>query len=112
VQVPTIDVASLPADPTGAEGPTLLDVREIDEWVAGHAPAARHLPMSELLARADEIPAGELVVVCRSGARSAAVTGWLVQQGRAAANLDGGMHAWAAAGRPMVSETGRPPAVT
>jgi rhodanese-related sulfurtransferase len=36
---------------------------------------------------------------------------WLVQQGRDAVNLDGGMLEWEAAGREMVSETGQPPVV-
>ena len=40
--VPAVEVADLPADAA------LLDVRESDEWAAGHAPGARHLPMSEL----------------------------------------------------------------
>jgi rhodanese-related sulfurtransferase len=45
------------------------------------------------------------------GGRSAQVTAWLNQQGWQAANLEGGMLAWATAGRPMVSEDGQPPRV-
>jgi rhodanese-related sulfurtransferase len=51
------------------------------------------------------------VVVCASGARSAQVTAYLNQNGWTARNLEGGMHAWHAAGRPMVSEEGAPPRV-
>jgi rhodanese-related sulfurtransferase len=89
------------------DGAYLLDVREPGEWVAGHAPDATHVPLGELVARVDEVPADQdVVVVCRSGGRSAQATAYLNGIGRRAVNLDGGMQAWAAAGRPMVSETG------
>ena len=90
----------------------LLDVREAEEWRAGHVDQAQFVPMSELIARLDEVPKDrELVVVCRSGVRSAQVAAYLNQNGWTARNLDGGMEAWAGAGRPMVSESGDPPAV-
>ncbi len=89
----------------------LLDVREQDEWDAGHAPDAHHLPMSELMARVDEIPADdEVVVICRAGHRSAQVVNYLAGQGRQnLVNLDGGMLEWVAAGRPIVADDGRDP---
>jgi len=88
----------------------LLDVREPDEWAAGHAPGAHHLPMMELPARLAEVPAdAEVAVICRSGGRSAQVVGYLLNNGwEQVRNVDGGMRAWAAAGRPMVSESGEP----
>jgi rhodanese-related sulfurtransferase len=91
-----------------AGGAYLLDVREDDEWAAGHAPHAHHLPMFELPARLDEIPADrDVVVVCRVGARSAQVVAYLRAQGwDNVVNLDGGMIAWERAGRPLVSEHG------
>ena len=107
--VPTCPVADLPADAV------LLDVRENDEWTAGHAPAAVHVPMGQVVQRLDEIAAAVLDrpvrVVCRSGARSARVTAYLVQSGWDAVNVDGGMRAWAAAGRPMVTDSNAPPRV-
>ncbi|WP_213451135.1 rhodanese-like domain-containing protein [Rhizomonospora bruguierae] len=92
------------------EGAYLLDVREDDEWVAGHAPGAHHLPMMEIPARMAEVPTeGDVVVVCRSGGRSAQVVAYLVNNGwDNARNLDGGMQSWQAAGRPLVSEDGQP----
>ncbi len=97
--VPEIGVTELPADAV------LLDVREDDEWAAGHAPDATHLPMNEVPARIAEVPEGDPVyVICRAGSRSARVVGFLNQQGRAAVNVGGGMQSWAAQGRPMVSE--------
>jgi rhodanese-related sulfurtransferase len=88
----------------------LLDVREDDEWSAGHAPDAHHLPMMQVPARMGEIPNdGDVVVVCRSGGRSSQVVAYLMNNGwDNVRNLDGGMHDWAAAGRPMVSESGAP----
>ncbi|HYY10124.1 MAG TPA: rhodanese-like domain-containing protein [Kineosporiaceae bacterium] len=104
-----MSAAEVPADAV------LLDVREDDEWEAGHAEGAHHVPMQEVPTRLDEVArladGGNLVVVCRSGGRSARVVAWLAQNGVDALNLDGGTAAWAAAGRPLVSETGGEPFV-
>jgi rhodanese-related sulfurtransferase len=88
----------------------LLDVREPDEWAAGHAPGAHHLPMMEIPARMSEVPTDvEVVVVCRSGGRSGQVVSYLMGNGwDNVRNLDGGMRSWAAAGRDMTSENGQP----
>jgi DMSO/TMAO reductase YedYZ molybdopterin-dependent catalytic subunit/rhodanese-related sulfurtransferase/glyoxylase-like metal-dependent hydrolase (beta-lactamase superfamily II) len=90
-------------------GAVLLDVREPDEWSAGHAPQAVLIPMGEVHTRRDELPHDtRIVVVCRSGGRSAAITGALRARGYDAVNLAGGMCAWAAAGLPVVTDA--PPA--
>ena len=103
MSVPTVAAAAVPADAP------LLDVREADEWTAGHAPTARHLPMSELTGRLDELPDDDpLYVVCRSGGRSARVVAYLAQQGYPAVNVDGGMQAWSAQGRTVVADAGTP----
>ncbi|WP_305787296.1 rhodanese-like domain-containing protein [Symbioplanes lichenis] len=88
----------------------LLDVREPDEWTAGHAPQAHHLPMMEVPARLAEIPTdAEVVVVCRSGGRSGQVVNYLMGNGwDNVRNLDGGMKAWESEGREVVSENGQP----
>ncbi|MGH3823669.1 MAG: rhodanese-like domain-containing protein [Pseudonocardiaceae bacterium] len=107
--VPACTVADVPA------GAALLDVRENDEWAAGHAPGAVHVPMGQITQRLDEIasalPDRPVRVVCRSGGRSARVTAYLLQQGWEAVNVDGGMRAWAAANRPMVTESDAAPRV-
>lgn len=99
------------AVPDVADHDVILDVREQHEWDAGHAPGAVHIPLGELPQRLDELPdtdAGTLAVTCRGGGRSSRAVAWLTQQGFDVANLDGGMKAWHAAGRALVSESGTP----
>ncbi|MEU8520705.1 rhodanese-like domain-containing protein [Streptomyces sp. NBC_01216] len=103
--LPSVDVASVPADAL------VLDVREDDEWAAGHVEDALHVPMSDFVARFGEVTEAvadgrRAYVMCRVGGRSAQVTQYLVQQGIDAVNVDGGMHAWEGAGRPMVADNG------
>ncbi|GAA2518227.1 rhodanese-like domain-containing protein [Pilimelia columellifera] len=103
IEIPTVTATTLPA------GARLIDVREPDEWAAGHAPGAAHLPMMQIPDRAAEVPRdGDVVVVCRSGARSAQVVSYLLANGWGNVhNLDGGMRGWAAAGQPMVADDDR-----
>ena len=108
---PEPDVSPEEATVLAASGAVLLDVRELDEWEAGHAPGARHVPLGEL--RADTLAEGSrIVVVCRSGARSALAALALAGVGFAAHNLSGGMQAWEAAGLPIVRDDGQPGSVT
>lgn len=114
-EVRTVDVTDLPEQAVLLEQALLLDVRESDEWVAGHIEGARHVPMSDIPAHVSEATdlsrETPIVVICKMGGRSAQVTAWLSQQGFEAVNLDGGMLAWVAAGRSMISEDGRPPRI-
>jgi rhodanese-related sulfurtransferase len=88
-------------------GALLLDVRELDEWQAGHAADAQFIPLGELEARAGELARDRrIVVICRSGARSARATMFLRGTGLEAANLAGGMRAWATAGLDVVTDDG------
>lgn len=90
-------------------GAHLLDVREDEEWRAGHAPAATHLPMGEVAIRIAEVPIDRpIVCVCRVGGRSGAVAAALVAEGYEARNLTGGMLAWESAGLPIVTDGGHP----
>lgn len=90
-----------------AEGAVLLDVREPAEWTAGHSPSAQHRPLADVTP--EDVPPGRLlVIVCRSGARSARAAAMLARSGVEVRNLTGGMTAWAAAGLPVVGADGRP----
>jgi rhodanese-related sulfurtransferase len=109
VRIPSVSVDNVP-DPL-PEGVNVLDVREDIEWVHGHIEDAVHIPLHQLPSRLDELPSGQLLVVCKIGGRSAQATMFLAGQGYEAANLAGGMVDWAGAGRPMVSETGHTPHV-
>lgn len=109
-EVPELD--PIAADELVSAGAALLDVREADEFAAGHAPAARHLPLGELGARVGELAGGTTIVcVCRSGARSAAAAAALRASGRDGRNLAGGMLAWAAEGLPVTRDDGSPGSV-
>lgn len=102
-ELPTASVSELPA-----EGFTLIDVREDDEWAAGHAPGAVHIPLGELPNRTEELSKlpddKPLYIVCRSGGRSARATAWLNASGWDAVNVAGGMKSWHTEGRPVVCE--------
>ncbi len=85
----------------------LLDVREDDEWQRGHAADALHIPMGQVPARLEEIDdQAELYVICHAGGRSLRVARYLQQNGYRPVNVNGGMLAWAGAGRPVVTDTG------
>ena len=86
-----------------------LDVREDDEWQAGHIDGARHIPLRDLSARAGELPKDRpIIAVCRSGSRSAVAVRGLKQLGYDAENLDGGVTAWSKAGLPLIDAAGKP----
>jgi rhodanese-related sulfurtransferase len=90
----------------------LLDVRESDEWEAGHIEGALHIPMGELAARQQELPEDTTIVaVCRTGQRSAAVTTALARAGYDAENLVGGVAEWAGVGLALVDAEGNPGSV-
>ena len=79
----------------------ILDVREDFEVTEGMVPGALHIPMGQLQTRLPELdPAVPVIVVCRSGNRSAAVADALNRAGFSADTMAGGMIAWTRAGLP------------
>lgn len=73
----------------------VVDVRELEEWEAGHIPQAVHIPLGQLPFRLDELRKDvPVVMVCRSGARSYQATAFASGLGYDAANMAGGMLAW------------------
>jgi len=103
--IPSVSVDQVP-DPIPS-GLFVVDVREPVEWAHGRIEGSVHIPMSELVDRIAEIPSeSQVLVVCKVGARSARVAGYLVQSGYEAFNLDGGLLDWVGAGRPLVADAG------
>lgn len=94
------------------QGALLIDVREDDEWQAGHAPEALHIPLGQVGVRISEVDAGRpLLIICRSGRRSDHAAAALCAAGYDAANLSGGMQAWQQAGGVVIASDGGPGAV-
>lgn len=92
---------------SGREDVLLVDVRSKGEYVTGHAPGARLVPLGELAERLDEIPRDPSVavlVMCRTGRRSGAAVEFLRSQGyQNVHNVIGGYRAWRKAGFPYES---------
>ena len=82
----------------------IVDVREPAEWLTGHLPGARLVPLAQL--RADPkgaLPRDNVVFVCAKGLRSESAAAVAVQLGRTQVySLSGGTDAWRAAGLPIV----------
>lgn len=99
VSTPEIDVHEAAARLAG--GAFLLDVREPFEWERVHIDGAVLAPLTDLAL--DQVPADRpVLVVCRSGNRSAYATEALRAAGRDAVNVAGGILAWHRAGLPVV----------
>lgn len=108
----TSTVNALPAEISVAEasqmkadGAFMLDVRQPDEWTAVHMPGANLIPLDQLASRLSEVPQDmPIVVVCRSGNRSAQGRDLLLQAGfTQVTSMAGGMNDWAANGLPTES---------
>jgi len=86
------------------DGAFLLDVRTPEEWAAGHVPGATLIPLDELASRTSELPKGEdIVVICRSGNRSATGRDILLSAGfESVTSVAGGFNQWVANGFPSV----------
>jgi rhodanese-related sulfurtransferase len=100
--VPGVSVADLAALLADDPSIPLVDVREHDEYVAGHVPSAAHMPLSTVPLRHDELPRDRTVfVVCAVGGRSAQAVAWLNEHGYDAVNVEGGTRDWVMNGYPV-----------
>jgi molybdopterin-guanine dinucleotide biosynthesis protein A/rhodanese-related sulfurtransferase len=98
-EVPEIDVDELARRREG--GAFVLDVRQPEEYEVAHVPGSVLIPLDQLGDRQGELPESPLLVICRSGARSAAAVRALQAAGYDATNVAGGMLAWLDAGEPV-----------
>ncbi|MGF1665545.1 MAG: rhodanese-like domain-containing protein [Acidimicrobiia bacterium] len=98
-----IDVAT--AHQRQGDGVMLIDVRSKNEWRSGHVPGATHVSLESLPQRIEWLRKAaadtEVMVICRSGNRSAQATKQLSAAGVGAVNVRGGMVAWERVGLPV-----------
>jgi rhodanese-related sulfurtransferase len=98
VETPHIDVDEL--ELRLARGAILIDVRRPDEHEESHIPDATLIPLDQVPDRVGDLPTDrEVIVICRSGGRSAAACEFLASNGITAINVAGGMIAWVESGR-------------
>jgi rhodanese-related sulfurtransferase len=93
-QLGTLDVTRL----MNQGGTLVLDIREGEDFAAGHLPRARHIPLSQLSNRVEEIGKFKdktVIVTCRTGARAGSASRLLRKAGFTAVyQLKGGLAAW------------------
>lgn len=86
-----------------ADGAVTIDVREPGEYLSGHVPGARLVPMSEVASRIGDLPRNAPVfVICATGNRSLTVAQLLAREGLDARSVAGGTSGWESAGLPVV----------
>ncbi len=82
--------------------PYVLDVRQPDEYRAGHIAGSKLIPLGELSGHVSKLPKNrEIICVCRSGTRSTTAARRLKKAGLQPVNMLGGMLAWQRAGFPV-----------
>jgi rhodanese-related sulfurtransferase len=100
LDVPEIDIDEFAR--RREQGAPVIDVRETDEYQAGHVPGATLIPLSTVPDRLADVPAqGEVLVICRTGGRSLRAAEFLTANGVSATNVAGGTLAWIESGRPV-----------
>jgi rhodanese-related sulfurtransferase len=100
--IPEIDTDALAGALEGGSA-RLFDVREADEFEAGHVPGARSLPLSELPERLGELAGdGPTYLICGIGARSLRACEIASLAGVETINVAGGTRSWVESGRPIV----------
>ncbi|MBE2272392.1 MAG: rhodanese-like domain-containing protein [Anaerolinea sp.] len=97
-----LDAAGAKARIDAGDALVILDVRQPEEFQAGHIKGAKLIPLNELAKRMGELPKDkDILCVCASGSRSGAATGMLQRAGYTAINMRGGMGGWMYAGYPV-----------
>ena len=99
-------VAEIEVDELAARleaGARLIDVREPDEYTAGHVPGAVSIPLATVPDHLDAFRGTDAVyVICQSGGRSRRAAEFVANHGVEAINVAGGTGAWVASGRDAV----------
>lgn len=83
----------------------VLDVREDYEWLDGHVPGAKHIPMNQVPERISEFDDGaRIFVICAAGGRSLTIANYLEAQGYDVVSVAGGTQEWVNSGRELSFE--------
>jgi rhodanese-related sulfurtransferase len=91
-----------------AQGAHVVDVREQDEFDAGHVPSAHLIPLNTVPDRMGEIPEGETVwLICQGGVRSMKAANYLEAQGYNVVSVAGGTGSWIGAGKSVSFEASK-----
>ncbi len=86
------------------DGAHVVDVREPNEYDAGHVPGAALMPLATVPIRHSELPRDQTIfLICQTGGRSFTAASWLAQQGYDVRNVTGGTSDWVAHGFPVES---------
>ncbi len=83
---------------TWRRGTRLVDVREPEEYAAGHVPGAVNVPLADVLAAPERFAGEECYVICRSGGRSLKAAEAMNAAGGRAVSVSGGTSGWIEAG--------------
>jgi rhodanese-related sulfurtransferase len=84
-------------------GARLVDVRETDEYLAGHVPGAILVPLGTVPDSLHHFAADQTTyIICKTGGRSARACEFVGEQGREVVNVEGGTMAWVISGRATV----------
>lgn len=99
-----VDLTAL--DAAMLAGAPVIDVREADEYAQVRVPGVQLIPLSEFVARVDEIPEADMVyVICAVGGRSLQAAEYLNARGINSVSVSGGTNAWLQSGRAVESGT-------
>lgn len=100
MELPEIDIETLSSKL--ADGASVFDVRQSDEYEEAHVPGVRLVPLDQVPDRVDEFPTDDTVyVICKSGGRSAKAVEFLRERGVDAVNVAGGTMGWIEAQKPV-----------
>lgn len=100
----TVDELSARLEAAPIDQVKVVDVREFDEYVAGHVPGAIFAPLSSLPEHVDAFDdANVTYVICQAGGRSMRACEYLAAMGKQVVNVAGGTGAWIASGRDVVA---------
>ena len=100
--LPSMNANELNEKLNNGKRPLVIDVRQPEEYRAGHITGSKLIPLGDLSKRIHELPKDrEIVCVCASGSRSHSATKILVGAGYTAVNMQGGMFMWQRAQLPV-----------